>query len=290
MAMLRYRPMKKMLHTACLICSVPLIFMGIANAQPVRKVLIEAQTTRADATKPVYIRGALDRAPESTGKVLLFYRGYPGIARIDGADGQVKYLNGQEHFEEMIPALLTAGISTVTLDCPSDQQSACRDPYRSSQQHADDVKALISVLRSMGFNEFHLMGHSYGGVSSHWLSVRLGDELKSVIHSATQSTSPPFINADLAASMKDFPHSAVKTQAVYLHHRDDLCNLTPYSYAKTHGKDGRLITVIGGDRAGPTCGAGSYHGYVGRRAQVAQALVKWIRDGEVIPIVKGPLD
>lgn len=173
------------LKPAHLICATLLLIMGIANAQPVRKALVEAQISRPDSAKPVYIRGALDRAPESNAKVLLFYRGYPGIARIDGSDGQVKFLNAQEHFEEMLPVFLNAGISTVTLDCPSDQQSACRDPYRSSQQHADDVKALIHVLRQMGFNEFHLMGHSYGGVSSHWLSVRLGDDLKSVIHSAT---------------------------------------------------------------------------------------------------------
>ena len=282
--------MEMTLKPAHLICATLLLIMGIPNAQPVRKALVEAQISRPDSAKPVYIRGALDRAPESNAKVLLFYRGYPGIARIDGSDGQVKFLNAQEHFEEMLPVFLNAGISTVTLDCPSDQQSACRAPYRSSQQHADDVKALIHVLRQMGFNEFHLMGHSYGGVSSHWLSVRLGDDLKSVIHSATQSGSPPLFNSDLATSMKDFQHAAVKTPALYLHHKDDLCHLTPYSYAKAHAQGNRLVTVLGGDRSGPTCGAGSYHGYVGRRAQVAEALVKWIKDGEVLPIVKGPLD
>jgi hypothetical protein len=267
-----------------------LLCMGFAHAQAVRKVLVEAQLERPDANKPVYIRGALDRASESTGKVLLFYRGYAGIAQIEGADGQVRFFNGQEHFEEMLPVFLNAGISTVTLDCPTDQQSACRDPYRSSQQHADDVRALIKVLRQMGFSEFHLMGHSYGGVSSHWLALRLGEELKSVIHSATQSGSPPLFNADLAKSMKDFPHDAVKTETLYLHHQNDQCGLTPYSYAKATARSNRLVTVIGGDRSGPSCGAGSFHSYLGRRPQVADALVRWVKDGEVVQVVKGPLD
>jgi pimeloyl-ACP methyl ester carboxylesterase len=152
------------------------------------------------------------------------------------------------------------------------------------------VKALLKVLRQMGFTEFHVMGHSYGGVSSHWLSLHLGEELKSVIHSAAQSGSPPLFNADLAKSMKDFPHDAVKTEVLYLHHQDDLCFLTPYSYAKAHARSNRLVTVIGGDRSGPACGAGSFHSYLGRRAQVAEALVRWIKDGEVVPVVKGPLD
>lgn len=266
------------------------LVMGASSAQPSGKILVEAQVQRTDSTQAVVIRGALDRASENTGKVLLLYRGYPGIARIEGADGRVKFLSGQEHFEEMIPLLVNAGISTVTLDCPSDQQSACKDSYRSSQQHADDVKALIGELRKLGFSEFHLMGHSYGAVSSHWLSVRIGDEFKSVIHSATQSASPRLLNADLAASMKNFSHDAVKTVALYLHHQDDLCHLTPYSYAKANARNGRLVTVVGGDRSGPTCGAGSFHGYLGRRAQVADALVRWVKDGELVSVVKGPMD
>lgn len=271
-----------------LVCVTLLLIMGIASAQTAPKVLVEAKLSRPDSTKAAYIRGALDRASESTGKLLFLYRGYPGISRIGGSDGTVRYFDAQEHFEEMLPVFRNSGISTVTLDCPSDQQSSCRDSYRSSPQHADDVKALINVFRQMGFNEFHLMGHSYGGVSSHWLSLRLGDELKSVIHSATQSVSPRFFNSDLAASMKDFQHTAVTTQALYLHHKDDLCNLTPYSFANTHAKADRLVTVFGGDRTGPECGAGSYHSYAGRRSQVAEALVKWIKNGEVVPIIEGP--
>jgi hypothetical protein len=264
--------------------------MCTVHAQPVSKTLIEAPLQRVNSEKPTNIRGALDRAPKSSGKVLLLYRGYPGIAKIEGSEGRVKFMSGQEHFEEMIPAMLKAGISTVTLDCPSDQQSACRDSYRSSTQHADDVRALLKVLRQMGFTEFHLMGHSYGGVSSHWLSLHLGEDFKSVIHSATQSGSPPLFNADLAKSMKDFPHDAVKTEVLYLHHLNDQCYLTPYSYAKANAKPNRLVTVMGGDRSGPTCGAGSFHSYLGRRAEVADALVRWVRDGEVVTVVKGPLD
>jgi hypothetical protein len=45
-----------------------------------------------------------------------------------------------------------------------------------------------------------------------------------------------------------------------------------------------------GDRSGPSCGAGSFHGYLGRRSQVADALVRWVKDGEVVQEVKGPLD
>jgi hypothetical protein len=136
------------LKTQRIICTMLLLFMGFfAHAQPVRNLLVEAQLERPDANKPVYIRGALDRASESTGKVFLFYRGYPAIAQIEAVDGQVRFFNGQEHIEEMLPVFLNAGISTVTLDCPTDQQSACRDPYRSSQQHADDVRALMKVLR-----------------------------------------------------------------------------------------------------------------------------------------------
>jgi len=45
------------LKPAHLICATLLLIMGIANAQPVRKALVEAQISRPDSAKPVYIRG-----------------------------------------------------------------------------------------------------------------------------------------------------------------------------------------------------------------------------------------
>lgn len=57
------------LKPAHLICATLLLIMGIPNAQPVRKALVEAQISRPDSAKPVYIRGALDRAVDASSKL-----------------------------------------------------------------------------------------------------------------------------------------------------------------------------------------------------------------------------
>lgn len=256
------------------------------------KDLVEAKLPRTEFGREVFIRGLLDKSPTSNGRVLLMFRGYPGIVRIGDTGRSAQGPLLQEYFEEMIPSLLAAGISTVTIDCPSDQwRQGCNDSYRSSKQHAEDVASLIAALKAAGdFKQVFVMGHSYGSVSSHWLSLNLSNALAGVIHSATQSKSPGFINSDLAKSMLGFSNAEIVPPYLYLHHKDDLCDLTPYDYALKNSKDGALITVTGGDHSGAACGAGSFHGFAGTRQMVATALAKWINTGETTATVVGNLN
>jgi hypothetical protein len=90
--------------------------------------------------------------------------------------------------------------------------------------------------------------------------------------------------------MARFSSSEVAIPYIYLHHKDDLCDLTPYEYAFNNAKDGAITTVTGGDRSGAACGAGSFHGFAGARPMVAAALAKWINHREVTPTVAGKPD
>ncbi len=253
----------------------------------IAKDMVEVKLPRKEFGRDVFIRGLLDRSPVSNGKVLLLFRGFPGIVKIGDTGPSARGPLLQEYFEEMIPILSAAGVATVTVDCPTDQwRLKCSDDYRSSQQHAEDVASLVVALKGVGdFNQVYVMGHSYGAVSSHWLSLTMGSTLSGVIHSSTQSKSPGFVNSDLAASMSRFRNAEVTVPYLYIHHKEDLCDLTPFDYAQRNAKDGALITVLGGDRSGTACGAGSFHGFAGRRPMVAAALVKWINAREVVPVV-----
>lgn len=249
--------------------------------------------------KPVVISALVQIAEKPNGKAILIFPGWPGIPRIEENNGTPSYLYLQEHFEEMAPTLLAAGISTVTVDCPTDQwgtrgfnPTACDDTYRSSAQHAEDVAALISKLKaSKAIQQITIMGHSYGAVSSHWLSLRLDQgQIQSAIHSASQTVAGGGAFQQYASSMAKFNHADVKVPYVYLHHQDDLCSFTPYSYAQKNAKEGQLITVIGGNKWSAPCGKASYHGYSERRLQLADALVAFVNRSEVIPFVKGDKD
>jgi pimeloyl-ACP methyl ester carboxylesterase len=112
------------------------------------------------------------------------------------------------------------------------------------------VRRLIEQVRGQQtLTRFFAMGHSYGAISSHWLSLRLPDQLAGAIHSATQSIAGGGPFTGYAKSIDLFPHEQVRVPFVYLHHRDDLCRFTPYRFAQRHGSPNRLITVVGGSRS-----------------------------------------
>lgn len=272
--------------------------LGLIPAALAGEVL-SATLNRQSGDKPVVISAFVQMAEKPNGKAILIFPGWPGIPRIEEKDGKPSYLYLQEHFEEMGPLLRAEGITTVTVDCPTDQwgsrganPTACDDNYRSSAQHAEDVATLISKLKSTkNMEHITIMGHSYGAISSHWLSLRLNQgEIQSAIHSASQTVAGGGAFHQYAFSMAKFNHAEVKVPYVYLHHQEDLCNFTPYSYAKKNAKEGHLITVLGGNKWSAPCGKASYHSYADRRGQLAQALVALINRSEVTPLVKGDKD
>lgn len=90
--------------------------------------------------------------------------------------------------------------------------------------------------------------------------------------------------------MARFNHADVKVPYIYLHHQDDSCSFTPYSYTQKNAKPGQLITVMDGNKWSAPCGKASYHGYAERRPQLAEALIALINRSEVVAIVKGDKD
>ncbi len=51
-----------------------------------------------------------------------------------------------------------------------------------------------------------------------------------------------------------------------------------------------LMTVVGGNRWSSVCGKASYHSYSERSAQVGTALVRWMNEGVITPLIKGEGD
>ncbi len=252
--------------------------------------VIEAPVSRPEGQPAAVIRGLLDLAPAPNGKVLMVFPGWPGIPRIELKDGRPSWLYLQQHVQEMRPLLHQAGISVLTVDCPTDQwgqrgpsPTACDDDYRSSMQHAQDVRALIAQTRqAAALQQFYAMGHSYGAVSSHWLAIHLGTELAGSIHSATQSVAGGGAFTRYASTVATIAPAQLPPTSIYLHHRDDLCRFTPYAFAKKQAIHG-LMTVTGGNRWSEPCGKASFHSYAERSQEVGAALVKWLNEGVLTP-------
>src|SRR5262249_22406913 len=113
-----------------------LIACSLAHAQT--DVLIEVDRGRTEgffSKSPVFQRAILTKPAQPTDTALLFFRGDPGIARIQTVGDKQRNLIPFLRMNQRLIA--EEGIALVIMDCPTDQwsmqgyyPSACRDDYR----------------------------------------------------------------------------------------------------------------------------------------------------------------
>jgi len=262
--------------------------MSLAHAQT--DVLIEIDTGRVAGVftkSPVFQRAILAKPAGPADTALLYFRGYPGIARIQSvADKQA---NLQPFMRKNQRLFAQEGIALVVMDCPTDQWSetvtrvtTCLDNYRSSKEHADDVRSVIAKLRNEhGFKEVYVMGHSFGTISSRWLAKNLGSEINGSIHSASMNGANPL---GYANSLAGFSYGTIAAPVLHVHNENDACPHTPYSIVKEYAGE-NLVTVRGGVPQGDPCGGTHLHSYQGREEVVVRSIIAWIKTKRVDRLV-----
>ncbi len=261
-----------------------LFCISLAHSQT--DVLIEIDRGRTEGlfTKsPVFQRAILAKPAKPTDTALLYFRGYPGIARIQSVADKQRNLQPFMRMNQHIFA--QEGIALVIMDCPTDQwgapgprPSACFDNYRSSKEHADDVRSVIARLRDEhGFSKIFVMGHSMGTVSSRWLAKNLGSEISGSIHSASMNgpTRDGFAN-----SVSGVSYDTIAAPVLHVHNENDACPGTPYYVVKGYAGE-NLVTVRGGVPEGDPCGGTHLHSYGGREELVVRSIISWIKTKKV---------
>ena len=262
------------------------IASSIAYAQT--DVLIEVDRGRTEgifSKSPVFQRAILTKPATPTDTALLFFRGDPGIARIQSVGDKQRNLIP---FLRMNQKLISdEGIALVIMDCPTDQwsmrgafPSSCYDDYRSSKEHADDVRSVIAKLKNEhGYTKIYLLGHSIGTISSRWLAKNLGAEIAGSIHSGAMNVPGRGPYTGFANSFFRFPYDAIAAPVLHVHNENDACEASPYGLVKVYAGE-NLVTVRGGAPSGDPC-AIHYHSYQGREEGVVKAIIAWIKTGKV---------
>jgi hypothetical protein len=266
-----------------------LLCIPLAHAQA--DVLIEIDRGRTEGVftkSPVFQRAILAKPAQPTDTALLYFRGYPGIARIQSVADKQRNL---QPFMRMNQRLFAQeGIALVVMDCPTDEwgqppprpPTTCFDNYRSSKEHADDVRSVIAKLRDEhGFSKIYLMGHSMGSVSSRWLAKNLGNEISGSIHSASMNK---WGRDGFSNSVSGFPYNAIAAPVLHVHNENDACPATPYSMVKEYAGE-NLLTVRGGVPEGDPCGGTHLHSYQGREELVVRSIISWIKTKKVDRVV-----
>ncbi|HYB70209.1 MAG TPA: alpha/beta hydrolase [Candidatus Bathyarchaeia archaeon] len=171
------------------------------------------------------------------------------------------------------------GFLVAVLDVPSDRTSLWN--FRTTSDHAQDLKAAIAAMREIAPVPVWLVGTSMGTLSAANGAARLkeggpdGIVLTSSVSVTTKSS---------GESIRHVSLDKITVPVLIVHHRHDGCQSSPYAFATylpgdlKNARAKELLTFDGGSPAtsGP-CEARSAHGYLGIEPEVVSAISAWIR-------------
>ena len=172
------------------------------------------------------------------------------------------------------------GLLVAVVDSPSDRLADGLVRFRTTAEHAADVRALIATLRAEAPVAVWLVGTSMGSVSAASVAARLdaGGPDGIVLTSSVMGPS-----RDMGESLQDVSLERIRVPTLVVHHRDDACRASRYAdtgwllrqLSATPKRE--LLTFSGGDRPqSDACEPLAPHGYFGIDGTVVDAIAGWI--------------
>jgi hypothetical protein len=269
--------MKKLLATSCLLLAM---FAPTGHAQgPASEGLTEALHT-VSLSGGGTLSVMLSRRTGSRADIaVLLFAGYPGVLRLREEGGAVVFDLAGNFLLRARRHLNSDRVYTVTVDCPAERLSDCGDAYRSSPQHTADIGDVVAWLREkQGAKQVYVVGTSYGTVSTAFLARGLEGRIDGAIHTATFTDPRAGRNAH-GKPMAAFDWSIARVPQLFVHHRDDPCDVTRYSSVVARRGDLPLITVEGASNPrGKACQAMT-------ERPVMLAIHAWIIDRKVAGVI-----
>ncbi len=172
------------------------------------------------------------------------------------------------------------GLLVAVVDVPSDRTGQAMVGFRTSTEHATDVRALIATLHAEAPVPVWLVGTSMGSVSAASVAARLTDGGPDGV---VLTSSVMGRNKEMGESLQDVALDHIHVPVLLVHHRDDGCPSSRYAdtswamrrLSATPKKE--LLTFSGGDAPqSPPCEPLAPHGYFGIEDRVVDAITTWI--------------
>ena len=215
---------------------------------------------------------------------IALFPGSPGYINLRAEDGEIRFGLRGNFLIRARRLFLEEGYLTVVVDAPSDQQINFWHSYRASERYGEDVKAVIeAVSGKFGALDWTFIGTSEGSVSAAHAARMLPSHARRAV-----LTSSLVMPSSQGAGLRVSDIQGITIPLLWVHHRNDPCQYTEYSRVKSYAEDTKtpLVTVTGArNRRGDPCMAFSEHGFVGMEAKTIQAILSWIRSGQVPPDV-----
>ena len=172
------------------------------------------------------------------------------------------------------------GALVAVLDVPSDRTGDALVHFRTTAEHAADVRAMIAALRAQAPAPVWLIGTSMGSVSAANAAARLGEDGPDgiVLTSSVMSRS-----REMGESLQDISLDRIRVPVLIVHHRDDGCPSARYTFTSwamrqlSASPRRELMSFAGGDAPqSDPCEPLAPHGYFGIETKVVDAIMSWI--------------
>ena len=236
---------------------------------------IEIVPTRPDVT----VRLLVIKTNSKPTTALILFPGADGARHFGEKDG--RFWVSKNFLMRSARDLATAGYIVAAVDAPSDQSYGMSDQFRTSPQHAKDIRKIIAYLKEKHrVTSLYLVGTSKGTISAAYLASVFDDpSIGGVILTAVYSP----------ADMGSIDFTEIDDPVLIVHHVYDQCRVTPYLGAMdlkkrlTESPKVDLVGVTGGipPASGP-CEALSSHGFYGVEQPVVRVITDWLA-GKPVP-------
>jgi len=225
---------------------------------------------RPGVSQSFFIEGMGEASPKA---IALLYSGGYGVVRLRIENGLPKFQAGN-FLVRSRGDFVRNGVLPVVVDVPSDWSGGVSDRYRRSDEQTADARAVLAEI-----------GKRYPAIpvfvvttSRSTLSgAHLGRALSAGEISGVVLSSSMLVPGGAWESLAGFDYRTIHSRLLFVHHRDDGCNATPYYAAERAARGFALVSVSGGLPAtsGP-CEPFAPHGFYGKEAAVVDAITGWM--------------
>lgn len=236
---------------------------------------------RTIPTRPGVTMDFLVMTPEQAPQrdALIFFPGGNGAGPFKLGEGGI--VSGWSFLVRSADSFIRDGVAVVTVNPPSDHPTGMSTGFRESDEHARDIALLVDYLEQQGYQRIFLVGNSRGTLSAASLGTRLRDSrLKGVILTSS---------LEYENFLRWLPLEKLNLPVLMVHHREDLCRVSPFQEAEKtrdslRGHTSVDFTEVSGGaypRSAP-CDNLSAHGFFGIEDKVVRVITDWV-DGRSVP-------
>lgn len=258
---------------------------------PLHADKLSAKLIKLDTRPKVTQKFVLIKPEKPTAAVILLEGGY-GQLKLTSLFGKPSIGFDKGFLARSRGAFAKQGFIVALPEVPSDKKKIYPS-FRMGNEHAQDIKAIVSSLKRKGNISVWLVGMSTGTFSALNGAIRFGEEIDGIVVVSSSTVSPDTwkIYNSHPKGVLDMDLSKVKLPTLIVTHKEDKCFVSPtvdaskLKAAIVNSPKVEVTFFTGGDPpepfrrspVPPECQPLSPHGYYGIEQQVVAVIADFIK-------------